>query len=95
VQIYMDGRFIRALTLRVLQRRERARVTLAPGQRYRIRVRVTFQPGTDSPPVTFRSIFRTCARPPTACPSASAASRPGARIACASSSAVRRWRRPT
>ena len=67
VQIYVDGRFIRGLTLRVLQRRERARVTLAPGQRYRLRVRVTFQPGTDSPPVTFKSTFRTCGRPSAAC----------------------------
>jgi hypothetical protein len=95
VQIYVDGRFIRGLTLRVLQRRERARVTLAPGQRYRIRVRVTFQPGTDSPPVSFIGSFRTCIRPPAACPSASAASEPGARIACAASAVVRRWRRPT
>ena len=96
VQIYVDGRFIRGLTLRVLQRRQRARVTLAPGQRYRIRVRVTFQPGTGSPPVTFIGASSGPARrPPAACPSASAASEPGARIACASSAVVRRWRRPT
>ena len=94
VRIFVDGRFIRGLTLRTLQAAARPRVTLAPGKRYRIRVRVTFQPGTDSPPVTFTGTFRTCARP-RACPSATAAGERGARIACASSAAVRRWRRPT
>ncbi len=93
VRIYVDGRFIRGLTLKVLQRRHRPRVTLAPGQRYRIRVRVTFQRGTDSPPVTLIGTIRTCARPPAACPSG--ASEPGARVACASSAVLRRWRRPT
>jgi hypothetical protein len=96
VRIYIDDRLIRNLTLRVLQRGERPRVrTLSPGRQYRIRVRVTFQRGTDSPPVAFTGRIRTCGRPPVACPSAAAAE-PSARTACAASSAVvRRWRRPT
>ena len=66
--------------------------TLAPGKRYRIRVRVAFQRGTHSPPVSFTGFFRTCARPPAAC--RSAATEHHARVACAAM-AVRRWRRPT
>jgi hypothetical protein len=92
VRIYVNGRFIRGLTLDVLQRAHRPRVTLTPGQRYRIRVGVTFQLGTDSPPVTLAGRIRICARPPVACPSA-VREEPGARAACAG--IVRRWRRPT
>jgi hypothetical protein len=34
-------------------------VTLAPG-RYRVTARVTFQRGTDSPPVTLAGVIRSC-----------------------------------
>jgi hypothetical protein len=92
VRVYVNGHLRRGLTVRTLQSETRPRVKVAPGRRYRLRVRVTFQRGTDSPPVTLTSSFRTCARPPAACPSAATERR--ARVACAALP-VRRWRRPT
>jgi len=74
VRVFVDGRRVRSLTLRTLQRRHRARVTLAPGRRYRVSVRVVFQRGSGTPPVTLSRIVRTCARPDSAlCPPAGTA----------------------
>jgi hypothetical protein len=60
VQVYVNGSLRRALTMQTLQRRATPRVTLAPG-RYRLSVRVTFQRGTGSPPVTLATTIRVCA----------------------------------
>jgi uncharacterized repeat protein (TIGR01451 family) len=65
VRIYVNGRRIRSLTLRTLQRRTRPRVTLEPG-RYRVTARVRFQNGSGTPPVRLTRIVRICERPPTA-----------------------------
>ena len=67
VQVFVNGNLRRRLTVQTLQRRVTPRVTLSPGS-YRLAVRVTFQRGTGSPPVTFRRRIRICAvkaaRPP-------------------------------
>ena len=64
VQVFVNGNLRRRLTVQTLQRRVTPRVTLAPGS-YRLSVRVIFQRGTGSPPVTFRRRIRICAaRPP-------------------------------
>jgi hypothetical protein len=67
VQVFVNGNLRRRLTVRTLQRRVTPRVTLPPGS-YRLAVRVTFQRGTGSPPVTLRRRIRICAamaaRPP-------------------------------
>ena len=68
LEVFVNGRFVGTLTPAVLQRAHRPRVDLAPGQRYRVRVRVVFQPGSGTPPVTISRVIRTCARPGTACP---------------------------
>jgi hypothetical protein len=65
VRIFVNGRRIRSLTLRTLQRRTLPRVTLEPG-RYRVTARVRFQRGSGTPPVRLTRIVRICARPPTA-----------------------------
>jgi hypothetical protein len=67
VQVFVNGNLRRRFTLQTLQRRVTPRVSLSPGN-YRLSVRVTFQRGTGSPPVTFRRRIRICAakaaRPP-------------------------------
>ncbi len=67
IRIYVNGRLRRRLTVLSLQARVTPRVLLPPG-RYRLAVRVSFQRGTGSPPVTFRRRIRICgvlaARPP-------------------------------
>jgi hypothetical protein len=65
VQVFVNGQLRRRLTVEALQAVVRPRVLLAPG-RYRLSVRVTFQRGTGSPPVTFRRVIRVCgaSRPP-------------------------------
>lgn len=67
IQVFVNGNLRRRLTVQTLQRRVTPRVTLPPGS-YRLAVRVTFQRGTGSPPVTFRRQIRICAakaaRPP-------------------------------
>ena len=68
VRVLVNGRQVRALTVRALQRRLTPRVTLRPG-RYRVGVRVTFQRGTGSPAVLLQATIRICsaaraARPP-------------------------------
>jgi hypothetical protein len=67
VQVFVNGNLRRRLTVQTLQRRVTPRVTLPPGS-YRLAVRVTFQRGTGSPPVTLRRRIRICAakaaRPP-------------------------------
>jgi hypothetical protein len=60
VRVYANGRLRRGLTVRTLQRRVTPRVTLAPG-RYRVTVRVTFQRGSGTPPVSLSRIVRICA----------------------------------
>jgi uncharacterized repeat protein (TIGR01451 family) len=61
IAVFVNGRLRRNLTVQALQRRVTPRVTVAPGGRYRIAVRVTFQRGSGTPPVTLRGTFRTCA----------------------------------
>jgi hypothetical protein len=67
IQVFVNGNLRRRLTVQTLQRRVTPRVTLPPGS-YRLAVRVTFQRGTGSPPVTFRRRIKICAakaaRPP-------------------------------
>jgi hypothetical protein len=67
IQIYVNGQLRRRLTVESLQRRLTPRVQLAPG-RYRLSVRVTFDRGTGSPPITLTRRIRICgvlaARPP-------------------------------
>jgi uncharacterized repeat protein (TIGR01451 family) len=67
IRVYVNGRLRRRLTVESLQRRLTPRVQLAPG-RYRLSVRVTFDWGTGSPPVTLTRRIRICgvlaARPP-------------------------------
>jgi uncharacterized repeat protein (TIGR01451 family) len=60
IAVFVNGRLRRNLTVRTLQRRVTPRVTVAPGRRYRIAVRVTFQRGSGTPPVTLRGTFMTC-----------------------------------
>jgi uncharacterized repeat protein (TIGR01451 family) len=62
VQVYINGRLDPRLTVRALERRLTPRVTRRPG-RYRIAVRVTFERGSGTPPLTLRGTFRICARP--------------------------------
>ena len=59
IQVYVNGNLRRRLTVASLQRRVTPRVRLAPG-RYRLAVRVTFQRGSGSPPVTLRTVIRIC-----------------------------------
>jgi hypothetical protein len=59
VQVYVNGRLQRALTVHSLQSRLTPRITLAPGS-YTVKVRVTFQRGTGSPPVVLASRLRIC-----------------------------------
>ena len=59
VRVFLNGQLRRGLTVRTLQRRVTPRVTVGPG-RYRLRVRVAFQRGTGSPPVTFTGVIRVC-----------------------------------
>jgi uncharacterized repeat protein (TIGR01451 family) len=65
VQVFVNGQLRRRITVESLQRRLTPRVQLAPG-RYRLSVRVVFQRGTGSPPVTLRQVIRVCgaSRPP-------------------------------
>jgi hypothetical protein len=60
VRVFVNGRRVRSLTVRTLQRRLTPRVTLPPG-RYRVTALVTFQPGAGTPPVRLSRIVRVCA----------------------------------
>ena len=60
IAVFVNGRLRHNLTVQTLQRRVTPRVTVAPGRRYRVAVRVTFRRGSGTPPVTLRSTFRTC-----------------------------------
>jgi hypothetical protein len=66
VQVYVDGRLRRALNVHSLQSRLTPRVTLLPGS-YSVKVRVWFQRGTGSSPVTLATRTRICT-PPRAAP---------------------------
>jgi uncharacterized repeat protein (TIGR01451 family) len=61
IAVFVNGRPRRRLTMRALQRRVTPRVTVAPGHRYRVAARVTFERGSGTPRVTLRGTFRTCA----------------------------------
>jgi uncharacterized repeat protein (TIGR01451 family) len=65
VQVFVNGQLRRRLTVESLRAVVRPRVLLSPG-RYNLVVRVTFERGTGSPPVTFRRVVRVCgaSRPP-------------------------------
>jgi hypothetical protein len=65
VRVFVNGSLRRNLTVRSLQRRVTPRVTFPPG-RYRVTVRVTFQRGAGTPPVTLSRVIRICgaAAPP-------------------------------
>jgi hypothetical protein len=67
VRVYINGRLDPRLTIRALQRRLTPRVTRSPG-RYRIAVRVRFDRGSGTPPLTLRGTFRICARRATTAP---------------------------
>ena len=58
--MFVNGRRVRSLTVRTLQRRLTPRVTIPPG-RYRVTALVTFQPGAGTPPVRLSRIVRVCA----------------------------------
>jgi Prealbumin-like fold domain len=60
VRVFVNGRRVRSLTVRTLQRRLTPRVTIPPG-RYRVTALVTFQPGAGTPPVRLSRIVRVCA----------------------------------
>jgi hypothetical protein len=60
IQVFVNGRLRRRITMGALQRRVTPRVKLAPG-RYRLRVRVTFQLGSGSPPEDLKRVIRVCA----------------------------------
>jgi hypothetical protein len=62
VRVLINGRFDPRLTVRNLRRRLTPRVTRRPG-RYKIAVRVTFERGAGTPPLTLRGSFVICARP--------------------------------
>jgi hypothetical protein len=62
VQVFVNGQLRRRLTVQTLQRRVTPRVLLRPG-RYRLAVRFTFQRGTGSPSITFRTQIRICGPP--------------------------------
>jgi hypothetical protein len=62
IQVYVNGHLIKRLTVGTLQKKVTPRVTLPPG-RYRVTVKVTFQPGSGTPPLTLSRIIRIC-RPP-------------------------------
>jgi hypothetical protein len=68
VRIFVNGRLRRRLNVRTLQSRVRPRVTLAPGRRFRITARVTFERGSGTPPVSLTRTVRTCPRQPPAPP---------------------------
>jgi hypothetical protein len=59
VQVYVNGRIRRSLTMQTLQSRVTPRVTFAPGT-HKLRVRISFQRGTGSPPVTLATTVRIC-----------------------------------
>jgi hypothetical protein len=61
IRVFVNGHEDRRLTVRTLQRRVRPRVRLAPGT-YRIAVRVLFQRGSGTPPLTLRGRARICGR---------------------------------
>ena len=67
LRVSVDGRFAGSFEPPVLRRVGRARVDIAPG-RHRVTVRVIFEPGSDTAPVTISRVIRICARPGTACP---------------------------
>jgi hypothetical protein len=62
IVVSVDGREVHSLTPRVLQRRVRPRVRLAPGF-HRVRVRITFQRGAATAPVTLTRRVEICGRP--------------------------------
>jgi hypothetical protein len=65
IRVFVNGSLRRNLTVRTLQRRVTPRVTFPPG-RYRVTVRVQFQRGAGTPPLTLSRMIRICgaAAPP-------------------------------
>jgi hypothetical protein len=61
IRVFVSGRENRRLTVRTLQRRVRPRVRVAPGA-YRITVRVVFQRGSGTPPLTLSGRVAICGR---------------------------------
>ena len=62
IRVFVNGREDRRLTVRTLQRLAfRPRVRLGPG-RYRVTVRVVFQRGSGTPPLTLRDRIAICGR---------------------------------
>jgi len=59
IKVFVNGNLRRRITMGALQRKITPRARLAPG-RYRLRVRVTFQRGTGSPPVNLTRVIRIC-----------------------------------
>ena len=70
VQISINGQVRRSQTLGTTRSLLSTRVALRPGATYKLRVQVTFQRGTGSPPVQLTTTIRACAsRRPAARPS--------------------------
>jgi hypothetical protein len=59
IRVYVNGHLIKRLTVGTLQKKVTPRVTLPPG-RYRVTVKVTFQPGSGTPPLTLSRNIRIC-----------------------------------
>jgi hypothetical protein len=59
VRVFVNGHLHRNLSVQTLQRSVTPHVTLPPG-RYRVTARVTFEPGSGTPPVTFAGTVRIC-----------------------------------
>jgi hypothetical protein len=59
IQIFVNGRLRRRVTMGALQRRVSPRLRLAPG-RYRVRVRVVFQLGSGSRPLSLTRAIHVC-----------------------------------
>jgi uncharacterized repeat protein (TIGR01451 family) len=63
VRVFVNGRRVRNLTVRTLERRLTPRVTI-PSGRYRVTALVIFQPGAGTPPVRLSRVVRVCAAAP-------------------------------
>jgi hypothetical protein len=60
VRVYVNGDLQRTLDLRSLQRFVAHRVRIAPGRRYRITARITFQLGSGNPSVRLTRVIQGC-----------------------------------
>lgn len=59
VEVYVDGRLVRDVSTQAPKTNVTPRIKLDPG-RHRITVRIDFQPGSGTPPVTLKGTVRVC-----------------------------------